>query len=52
MEQIEFWTYSVENGNVYIYFDKQTKFIEVTEKDLKRMIDWINMDNGTYIPRV
>jgi hypothetical protein len=51
MEQVEFWTYNVKNGNAYIYFDKNTKCIEIPEKDLKTMMDWINMDKDTYVPK-
>lgn len=48
MEQIDFWTYTVKDGKVYIYFDKNTKYIEILEKDLKSMINWIYMDKGIY----
>lgn len=43
-KEIILWTYMVKNGNAYIYFDEQSKYIEIQEKDLRRMIDWINID--------
>ncbi len=52
MEQIEFWTYNAKDGNAYIYFDKGTKFIEIPERDLKSMLDWIAIDKGMYVPKI
>jgi hypothetical protein len=50
-EKIESWTYTSENGKAYIYFDEHTKYIEIDERDLNRMLSWVQMNKDTYIPK-
>lgn len=48
MEQIEFWTYSTKDQDAYIWFDGQSKYIKVSEKDLRIMLNWIETDKKLY----
>lgn len=50
-EKIEFWTYTSKDGMAQIWFDKQTKYIEISEKDLHGMMNFVKMDKETYVPR-
>jgi len=49
MEQIKYWSYSTKDKNAYIWFDGQSKYIEISEKDLRKMLDWIDTDKKINI---
>jgi hypothetical protein len=51
-EKVEPWSYGCQNGKVQIWFDKATRYIEIGEKDINCMKDWVDMDLGKYRPRV
>lgn len=42
-EQVDFWSYGYNDGYIEIWFDKQQRCLKISEKDLKSMLDWVNM---------
>lgn len=44
-EEVEFWTFEYDNdgGGIIIRFNQNKKFINITKKDIKSMMQWIDL---------
>lgn len=46
MEEIKNWTYTSKGGYIEIYIHSQERFIKITERDLRTMINFIDLYNA------
>jgi hypothetical protein len=49
--EVEFWTYGCKNEIITIYFDRQTRFIKIGEKDINCMKTWVDMDKWSKLTK-
>lgn len=45
-QEIKYYGYNTIDAEAYIFINSEKKYIKLSEKDLKRMLDWIKYDKN------